>query len=468
MKYIIRIFITGLLFVGIASCEKYLDINDNPNQATKPPINGLLARATFDAAINVFRVSNVTSYYVQYLSSPNPASATDTYEPIDASSTWTELYDNMSDSYDLYKLGEEKNATEYMGAAKVLQAMDLIHVHDLWGDAPYTEAFAGDQIKPKYDDARTNYNRVISLLNEGIDLLKRPGSAIKLSASDDLIHKGKVDAWVKTAYALKARMLNRLSKTSEYKPEDVLAAISLSYTSRNDDAAISVFDIRNPWCQVAVNNAALLLDGWLSEQLIDMMNGKTYGLADKRIEKMTDTTKFGDYRGTPNGKGRTGSGISREECYINQTGYYSSTTSPLYIISYEEVLFIEAEAALRSGNPTRAYTAYLKGITSSFDKMGVSSADRDLYVNNAVISVGAAALTLDMIFREKYKALYLSPETWSDARRYDYKYKDFGLPLNASTSDFVRRLVYPSVETSRNGENTPVVDDVTSKLWWDK
>ena len=39
---------------------------------------------------------------------------------------------------------------------------------------------------------------------------------------------------------------------------------------------------------------------------------------------------------------------------------------------------------------------------------------------------------------------------------------------NAATTTFVRRLVYPSVETSRNGANVPAIDDNTLRLWWDE
>ncbi|ULQ56111.1 SusD/RagB family nutrient-binding outer membrane lipoprotein [Flavihumibacter rivuli] len=469
MKKITQFIIMAGLVTGLSSCEKYLDVNTNPNAATKPPIKGLLSRVTYDAAQNVFRVSNITSYYVQYLSSPNAASPADTYEPIDASGTWTELYDNMSDAYDLHQLGVENGSTQYQGVAKVLQAMDLIHVHDLWGAAPFSNAFTGASVAPTYDNAETIYASILKLLDDGIALLgQTPAGTTLPTDNSDLIHNGNVASWVRTAHALKARMLNRVSKTTNYNASAVLAEVEAAYTAPGQDAAIRTFDVRNPWCQVAVNNQALLLDGWLSEQLIDAMNGKSFGIFDKRLEKMTDPTKFGDYRGTPNGRGRSGSGINNEECYINTTGYYSSTGSPLYIASLEEVRFIEAEAALRAGNRERAYAAYLKGIRESFDKMGVAAADRDAYLNDASVAVGSDALTLELIFKEKYKALFLSPETWSDARRADYQYKDFGLPLNASTSAFVRRLVYPTVETSRNGANAPDITDVTSRLWWDR
>jgi hypothetical protein len=199
------------------------------------------------------------------------------------------------------------------------------------------------------------------------------------------------------------------------------------------------------------------------------MNGKTFGIFDPRLPLMTDTTKFGDYRGTPNGKGRSGSGVSFDETYVNLNGYYSSPTSPLFIITYEELKFIEAEAAFRANDKARAYSAYLDGITANMNKMGVTAANRDAYVTHSSVSVGSANITLDLIFKEKYKALFLSPETWNDARRYNYQYKDFTLPLNAVVSSFIRRMVYPSVETSRNGANVPPgVTEVTQKLWWDQ
>lgn len=468
MKYLINGIRIGALSLALTSCEKYLDINDNPNQATRPPIGGLMARVCFDAGLNVYRVSNTTSYYTQYLSSPNPASPTDVYEPVDISGTWGQLYDNMSDAFDLRRLAEENGATEIQGAADILMAMDLIHVHDLWGDAPYSNAFTGEEIRPAFDDAQSIYTEILRLLDEGISLLQQPGSKIKLSATDDLIHRGNAEAWVRTAHALKARMLNRVSKTAQYNASAVLAETAQAYTAPNQDAALRTFDVRNPWAQVAINNANLLLDGWLSEQLIDAMNGTTYGIFDPRLPLMTDTTKFGTYIGTPNGRGRLGSGIDFEECYINQAGYYSTPGAPLYIISREEVLFIEAEAAFRSNDLNRAYTAYLNGIAASCNKMGVPAAARDAYINDPSVSVGSAALTLDLIFKEKYKALYLSPETWNDARRFDYAYAGFTLPLNAVTNTFIRRLVYPSVELTRNAENTPDIQDVTERLWWDR
>jgi hypothetical protein len=470
MRYIYLMFLLG----AFASCKKYLDINDNPNSPVEAPINGLLTRTTQNAALNVYRVANITSYYVQYLASPNTASPTDVYEPIDASSTWTSLYDNMTDIYDLEQRAAKEGAPQYQGVAKILMAMDLHLVHSLWGAAPYNSAFSGENLTPGYESAQDIFQRSLTLLDEGIALLQQTGGKRTIpvvsgtAPKTDLIHNGSSAAWIRTAHALKARLLNQLSETGQYNAQAIFTELAAAYTSTAQDAFITTFTVRNPWNQLALNNQNLLLDAWLSEYYVDLMDGTTLGIVDPRLRLTADSTRFGDYRGTRNGKGRTGSGTTRNESYVSLSGYYSSPNSPLYIITYEELKFIEAEAAFRSGNKPRAYTAYLEAIRANMSKMGVTTDARESYVTNPAVSVGANNLTLNLIFREKYKALFLMPVTWDDARRNDYQYQGFQLPLNVVTSTFIRRLVYPSVETSRNGANTPTVTDVTQRLWWDQ
>lgn len=467
-KFLILLIISG----SVMSCKKYLDINENPNAPTQPPINGLLTNVTQNSALNTFRVAQITNNYVQYFASPNAASPSDVYEPIDASGTWTALYDNMTDIYDLERFAKERGATQYQGVAKVLMAMDLHLIHNLWGAAPYSEAFTGNDLTPAFDNAQAIYQKTISLLDEGITLLGQPGSTVTIPTSatnnPDLIHKGNTAAWIRTARALKARLLNQLSKTPQYNANAIFTELAGAYTSNAQDAFITTFAVRNPWNQVALNNQNLLLDGWLSEYYVDLMDGTTLGYMDPRLPLTASLTRFNDYRGTRNGKGRTGSGTTKDESYVSLTGTLSSPGSPLYIITYDELKFIEAEAALRSGDRPRAHAAYLAAINANMTRMGVASSAAATYLANPAVSSTVATLSLTDIFREKYKALFLMPVTWDDARRFNYGYPSFQMPLNAVTSTFIRRLVYPSIEESRNGANTPDIADVTQRLWWDQ
>lgn len=475
-----KIITTGFLFLLLlnSGCKKFLDINKDPNRPTVPSIGGLLTTTTHNTTLNVFRVSNISSYYVQYLASPNRSSPTDIYDRVDFSGTWRNLYDVMADLYDLEQLSIQLNSSAHLGMSKIMMAINLSMLHNLWGDVPFSEALSGVNLKPKFDNAQQVYARCLTLLDEGIiEMRKNP--TVTITPASDFFHGPTVASaavwnttarvnWIRTAYTIRARLLNQVSKTSSYSAAAVLSAIDSSYTSAAQESRVTIFPVRNPWGTVSRNNALLVLDGWLSSNFVNGMNGTTLGYTDPRLPRITNLTRFGDYRGTRNGSGRVGTGTTFDECYLVLAGYYSGDASPLFVASFEEVRFIEAEAALRSGATTRAYTAYLAGIRLNMDKLGVPTAQRDAYLALPQIAVGAANLQLSHIFREKYFALFLQPVTWDDARRFDYAYTGFQLPLNSLLTTPIRRLEYPTSEQTLNTSNVITIGTLTDRLWWDK
>ena len=469
MKKLIYILFAGSFALTITGCSKYLDKLDNPNLVTDPPLNGLLAEATFETGRDVFRISDNVSYYVQYLASNTQGSDGDIYNEVDLSQTWTDIYFTMMNIKQMNDRAIEQGSTQHLGVGKILRAINLTLLINAFGDVPYTDALQGKQkLIPTFSDQAALHDTAIQLLNDGIAELQKTGSSAELDPASDVIHGGNTEAWVKTANALKARFLNQLSRKATYDETAIFDALSNAYTSNDDDAALTAFEGRSPWNEVAYNNTVLLLDGWLSTQFVDALNGTTFGVFDPRLPKIATLTQFGDYRGTPNGAGRIGTGTDDEESYLSLDGFYSKGGAPLLIVTYSEMKFIEAEAAFRSGDIPRAYDAYLEGIASHMDKLGVAEADKNAYINNPVVSVGEGNLTLDLIFKEKYVAMFLNPESWVDARRFDYQYKDFGLPEGAAMNTFIRRLAYPTVEVSRNGANVPTVSGLDERLAFDK
>ena len=469
LKKIFYIAILPVLIISQSGCKKdYLDINQtNPNQTEKPPINALLAQVTYQTGLNVYRAGDFTSYYMQYLASPSISGGSDVYDDVDRSSLWLQVYDVSQDGRVMKSLAEETNAYQHIGVADITEAMNMSLLIDLFGDVPYSQALDKTVLKPAYDKAEDVYAACLALIEDAIVQFNKANPGVVLDPANDLIHGGSKTAWIKTAYALKARLLNRLSKTAAYKPADVLAALSNAYTTNNDDAQVTRFIARSPWGQAAYNNTVNLLDGWLSEQLVDALNGETYGVVDPRLPLIATLTKFNDYRGTKNGAGRIGTGTDDEESYLSVSGFYSKSGAPLLLITYAEMKFIEAEAKFATDKPG-AYQAYLAGIAAHTDKMGVAPADKAVYLANPAVAVGAAAFTEDLLFKEKYIAMFLHPEAWTDARRHDYLYKDFTMPANAILSTFIRRVGYPTTEESRNAENVPAVSGLDQKLWWDQ
>lgn len=457
----------GILLTASA-CESFLDVNENPNNPEDAPISGLMTNSTYETALNVQRIGSATSNYVQYLASPNPATSSDTMDPVNFSGTWFSLYNVMTDVNEIIRKAEESGANHYLGAGQILMALNLGMTVDIFGDVPFSESFNFETVTPAYDSDEQLYQQVLSLLDQGIANLQ--GETAISIGTDDFIFGGDIDKWIRFGNSLKARFLLHTKETSTYNANEVLAAVSAGFQSNDDDATVTFFEQRfNPWAQVAINNSNLLLGGWISEQFVQALDGTSYPTVDPRLPLMIGTTDGGEFIGTVNGAGRGDAPEQGARSTLIPGQFYTSTTSPLLIATYAELKFIEAEAALAS-DPARAYAAYLAGIEAHMDMLGVSEEDKAAYLADESVSVGAGSLTMDEIMKEKWVAMFLHPETWNDARRFDYAYKDMTLPENLNpelNGNYIRRLAYPDSEVSRNGNNVPNVT-LLDRIWWDQ
>lgn len=456
------------LILTASACDSYLDVNENPNNPQDAPISGLMTNITYETSLNVYREGSAVSNYVQYLASPNPASGSDTMEPLNFSSMWFSLYNVMTDLYTMNEKAEAEGAFQYLGAGQVLMAMNLGMTVDLFGDVPFSESFNFSTVTPAYDDDQTLYGNVISLLDQGIANLNQESSSS--IGNDDFIYQGDIDLWLKFAYTLKARYMIHMKGSSGYSASEVLAAAANGFTSNDENASVTFFEQRfNPWAQDAINNANLLLTGWISEQFIEALDGTSYPTVDPRLKLMVGTTKDGEFLGTVNGAGRGNAPEQGARSTLVEGQYYTSRQAPLLIATFAELKFIEAEAAFETNKAT-AYAAYLAGINAHMDMLSVPEGEKETYLEDASVSMGADALTMADIFKEKYVAMFLHPETWNDARRFDYAYKDMTLPENLNPNlgnDYIRRLAYPDSEVSRNGSNVPSVT-LLDRIWWDQ
>ncbi|MCB0493755.1 MAG: SusD/RagB family nutrient-binding outer membrane lipoprotein [Cyclobacteriaceae bacterium] len=468
LTYKIKIILGACLILVATSCEDYLDVNENPNNPEDAPISGLMTHVTYQTAYNQYRLGDITSYYVQYLASPNPGGTLDTMEPVSHNVTWFNLYNVMTDLKVMMDKATESGANQYLGVAKIMMALNLAMTVDVWGNVPYTEAFDFISVTPVYDNDQVLYTTVFQLLDEGLaDLQKETTSSI---GDDDFIFDGDIDQWTAFGNMLKARYMIHTKGTSGYSAANVLAALDKGFTSNASNAKVDFFEQDfNPWAQAAIDNANLNLDGWISTQLIEAMDGTSYPTVDPRMKLMIGTTDDDLFVGTENGAGRGNAPEAGARSTLIEGQYYTTTTSPMLIATYAEQKFIEAEAAFDT-DKTRSYNAYLDGITAHMQMLSVDAGEMAAYLADPSVSMGEGAFTLADIFKEKYIALFLHPESWNDARRFDYQYKDMTLPANISSAvnnQFIRRFAYPDNEKSRNGKNIPDVN-LTDRIWWNQ
>lgn len=459
--------LTGIML----SCEEYLDINTDPNNPTTAPLQGLLTTTTFETGTNMYRTGIITSYFVQYLASPNPASSTDVQEEVSYGTAWYRIYNVMTDLADLEIQAEALGADNYLAVAQLLKAVHLGLAVDLWGEVPYSEAFFAESLTPAFDDDASLYQEVLQLLDQGISNLESGNSTVTMG-DDDFIYGGDLEKWLKFGYSLKARYLNHLTKTGSYDAAAVLTAVENGFESNQDDATMIYFEEEiNPWADEAIDNQALLLGGWISEQTVEALDGTIKDIFDPRTPFLFAPNDEGEFVGTENGAGRGDAPELGARSVLFPGLFYTSRTSPVLISTYAELKMIEAEAALRNNNTSRAYEAYLEGIEAHMDMLGLPDELKQPYLTDPVIAVGADNLTLEEIFREKYIVMFLNPEAWVDARRYDYQYEDMELPANHNpdlNGQFIRRLAYPDSETNRNSQSIPDGVTLGTRIFWDE
>lgn len=470
MRNTFKVFFFSFTIVLIAGCESYIDRNIDPYRAQAVSLDALLPPAIEATSNNHYLVASTTAQFTQHLASYF-VGGSDSYQETRMPLAWTGLYLSALSNLDvMVKQAGEQNSPHYAGIGKILQALNLGMATDCWGDVPFTNAFQGEKdLTPSFDDQGSIYATITTLLDESIILLNESNSLYKPSA-DDLVYGGNLAKWIRLAYSLKARYAIHFTVQMSDAMEKALAAVPLAIASNGDDFQLGYNSVnRNPWFN---NVASPITTGNFtvgpSEQIINVMNGTHYAVTDPRLSKLFDNVGAATYSGLTNGSGAGGN--SR----LSANTWYAASTAPMLMVTFAEMKFIEAEAYFLKGNTTLAYGAYMAGVTAHLQKVGISPADVSAYTSHPAVAVGSAGLTLELIMKEKYIAMYLNPEAWVDVRRHQYDaniYRGMNKPANyneALGGEFIRRVLYPNEEINRNStEVTPHIKPMQEVMWWE-
>ncbi|WP_171032962.1 SusD/RagB family nutrient-binding outer membrane lipoprotein [Fodinibius saliphilus] len=488
-KYITTLVCILVVFT-FGACENYLggDTNEDPNRVFKDEIglNALLPPVLVSTSKAHYDIAFTFSQYAQHISF---VGETDSHEESQIAGAWVEIYlSSLNNLDEMEQKAKEADAAHYLGIVKVMQAYNLSLATTTWENIPWNDAFKEGEFSPSYDNQQEIYNTINQLINEGITELEKAPSEFNEPGSDDLIYGGDIAKWKKTAYALKARIAIHLTAQGAVNAADnALSALGDAYTSNADDFQVNYNNEKNlnPWHTSAylaaqTGNPAPVH----SDQLIDMMNGKTYPEEDPRLPIIAGNGGDAEYYGSENGNfGVNGDAPdnSSNTVFTDET-FHSQAAAPILMMTYAEMKFIEAEAAFlkfNSGNASatgasqQAYDAYMAGISANMDKLGVSATEKNDYMSAASVDVGPGNLTMELIMKEKFKALFLNPEVYNDYRRYDFDpqiFKDLALPADHNddlNGNWIQRAVYPSSELSRNqAEVKKAQKSISTPMWF--
>jgi hypothetical protein len=459
-KAFIYIFIALFAFTSACTDDVLDKIDTNPNNPTAVPDNMLL---TSIITTSVFSVSGTdlawySSVFVEHTTGVHgQLEQGDKRTGVNATignNTWNTLYAGvLADIEVLIKQATEAGNSHYAGIAKVMKAYNLGIATDLWGRIPYSEAIKGSEnTTPKYDNQQDIYTALQTILDEAIaDLAK---SSVASPAGDDMLYGGDVTKWTKTAWALKARYYNRLSKVDPNgSATNALTAIGNAYSDASENCIFTSFTTastgEHPWFQESNDRSHHAVSQTFGNLLT--------GLNDPRLNTFVGEIPAGGRVYAPNGSAQND---QSGNLYSRASSAIVNATAPLQLVTFDEMKFIEAEANLRLGNQAAANTAYQAAVTAAMTRQGVATADITTYLAQA--SVSPANVTLNEIITQKYISFWLFQpiEAYNDYRR-------TGIPTLTNTAGPApRRFPYPTGELSNNAANVPNVTSGAG-VWWD-
>lgn len=462
MKKLVSYILIPLLVVNLSSCKKFVegyDVSPNQPSVVTP---ALLLTAGEVATISTYSsgIPRAVGSWVQQLNGCQfQSQAYSDYNLFenDVDNDWTTIYSNAMQSFQTiitdptYSTGNP----HYVGIAKVLKAVNLGVATDLWGDIPNKEALRGlegeDYFKPNYDKQADVIADIQALLSSAITDLSQPASANKLLPSyDDVIYGGDVAMWTKAAYALKARYAMRLSKKDATTAStDALAAVTNAFASSSEDM-FATFDPSsgpNQWNAFEAARAGYVR---VNAQFVTMLQG------DPRLSFYLAPDANGTYTGAATGTSVT------DASYV---GSYlaGSASTPIPMVTYVEMKFIEAEAKFRKADLPGAAAAYNAAVLASVKQ--VTGANAPTAWSDVNAAETDATISLTKIMTAKYTALFGQIEVYNDWRRTN-------IPAltpnpNGAITSIPRRYPTPLNERANN-TNAPAVQDLTQKVWWDQ
>jgi hypothetical protein len=453
-KLYIVAFIAGLMTLS-SGCKKYLDVNTNPNAPQTVTANLYLAPMLHWMATAPQYDARFINRYTQNMTVTTINSTWDRqgYDPAsdNGAELWRDVYWSFGQNLiDMTTKAEAEQRWDLLGVAYILKAWGWQSLTDVHGEIIIKEAIDPTKTTFNYDSQEFAYQEVQRLLNLAIVNLQRTDGAVDANflGKTDIIYKGDRTKWLKFAYGLLAVNLNHYSnKTALYKPDDVIAAVDKSFASNADDALITYTGVSNDDRNFVGGTRANFTAYRQTLFILSLMNGTQFtGVTDPRMTRMLSPSPDGVYRGldptfgagalTVNQVPNTLYGYPAATAYTTgmPTRYIFDDRSRFPIMTYSQLQFIKAEAALKKADRATALTAYTNGVSSHIDFVNarnldanqtptqISAAEKSAYLASPVIIPTAANLNLSKIMEQKYIAQWGwgCLEQWMDLRRYHY------------------------------------------------
>jgi hypothetical protein len=226
MKNMFKILAVSSLSVLAASCDSFLDVNENQNLPITVTADAILAQALTATANNYSIGYNpYAAFAAGYIAKSGTVNGyaqerTYNYNSNFSQGLFFNTYDNIYDYDIIERQGKTSNRPYHSAIAKIMKVYNYQLLVDEYGDIPYFQALQGqDEITPSYDKADAIYKNFIVKLDEAIAEIKAaqaitqsPTTPLPLPVGgEDVVFQGTMANWMRFANSLKLRILMRQS-----------------------------------------------------------------------------------------------------------------------------------------------------------------------------------------------------------------------------------------------------------------
>lgn len=523
-KFLIYL-LAGTIGLGVASCKKFLDVNDpNPNSATFSTPELVLPQAITHAASNFVTLNGYGARIVGYQVNAGGFGGwgnifTYEYTTADFGGIFLQGYNNILDlNYVIENTDGQEDYTLFNGAARIMRAYAYINLVNEYNDIPYTEAAQGRLfVTPKYDKAEDIYRDLADQLDQAIAIMKSNNIAKPLAAAD-VMFNGDVTKWAQFANTLKLKLHVYANGKGVFSGSPTFSADGFL----TDDALVNpgyqrLSGKQNPmwdaYHSTYTANAQVQRQYLPSRYVVTFYNGLKIsdplrGAATFRIFPNTPVNFLGNTP-TPDNLPTVAGTLGSSPWYIGTAGAATGANNTIGILKGSgmgqpimlaaESYFLQAEAAVRGIMSGNEKSLFESGIKASFrylykDVAGNVAegknpvADAETYIagnpNSRLVNYDLATSAdqkIEAIITQQYIAYnniggHIS---WANYRRTGFpRIVDNGGPDDtfvstrtmATTPDKLPgRILYPELEYSLNKDNVPTGISVNSSyVFWDR
>ncbi|WP_104380901.1 SusD/RagB family nutrient-binding outer membrane lipoprotein [Sphingobacterium sp. HMA12] len=361
---------------------------------------------------------------------------------------------------------------------------------DLFGDIPYSDVTKDSKEinrTPKFDKQEEIYPALISKVDAALAQLTAGDQSY---GSSDFFYGGNIDKWRRFGNSLKLKLGIRMryanpSLAQRTVTEAMTSSIGL-ISSNSDNAAVPTFnnaqaENQNPILRQMTTGSADLR--YLANTLVSKL--KEYN--DPRLGILAEPVTIGGvttYQGI--GVALTDNELSQliraNYSTANKSTWFSLSFTPIpsYAMTYSDICFYKAEAALLGwgATSTNAQSFFTDGVKAAFALPPYNLTAIPTSYEQSIVNLSGLTdeQKMEKIATQKWISLFgRDMEAFAEWRRTGYPKLTPGPNPGSTNGQIPRRAIYSSEEAQLNQTNLRDAvsrmsngDSFLSRVWWDK